>query len=105
MTASIENNSVNGNAFVLCPVADPGLSASGAVFSLVTVVLGLVSYILSLEKNSNNSNQGGIAMAQPQLASASLYQGATPRGQPLSLLSLIQNTIAFAVWEKILIVL
>ena len=44
----------------------------------------MVSYILSLEKNSNNSNQGGIAMAQPQLAEASLYQGATPIGQPLS---------------------
>ena len=44
-------------------------------------------------------------MAQPQRAEASLYQGATPIGQPLSLLSLIQNTIAFAVWGEILIVL
>ena len=42
-------------------------------FSLVTVVLGLVSYILSLERNNNNPRQGGIAMAQPQLAEASLY--------------------------------
>ena len=50
MTASIENNGEDAN--ITCTVADPGDFASGAVLSFVTVVLGLVSYISSLVKNS-----------------------------------------------------
>jgi len=56
-----------------------GFFGIGAIFSLVTVVLGLVSYILSLERNNNDPRQGGIAMAQPQLAEASLYINQEPR--------------------------
>ena len=37
MTASIDNN-----AAITCSVADPGVFASGAVLSFVTLVLGLV---------------------------------------------------------------
>ena len=61
----------------------PGVFAAGAILCLASVVLGLASYILSLQKNSNNLFQGDIAMAQPQFAGGtSIYQGATPIGQP-----------------------
>ena len=89
MTAYIENSGEDAN--ITCTVADPGDFASGAVLSFVTVVLVLVSYILSLVKNSNNPKQEGIAMAQPQHAEANLYQGATPIGQP-------QNQSGNPVW-------
>ena len=61
----------------------PGVFAAGAILCLASVVLGLASYILSLQKNSNNLFQGDIAMAQPQFAGeTSIFQGATPIGQP-----------------------
>ncbi|KAM3682825.1 hypothetical protein ACB098_12G100700 [Castanea mollissima] len=66
-----------------CYVMIPGVFAAGAILCLASVVLGLASYILSLQKNSNNLFQGDIAMAQPQFAGGtSIYQGATPIGQP-----------------------
>ncbi|KAL4595845.1 hypothetical protein ACB092_12G121300 [Castanea dentata] len=74
-------NSYNSNG--RCYVTKPGVFAGGAILCLVSVILGLASYILSLQKNSNNRFQGDIAMAQPQFAGGtSIYQGATPIGQP-----------------------
>ncbi|KAF3950213.1 hypothetical protein CMV_024002 [Castanea mollissima] len=74
-------NSYNSNS--RCYVTKPGVFAGGAILCLVSVVLGLASYILSLQKNSNKRFQGDIAMAQPQFAGGtSIYQGATPIGQP-----------------------
>ena len=68
---------------VQCYVTKPGVFAAGAILCLASVVLGLASYILSLQKKSNNFFQGDIAMAQPQFAGeTSIYQGATPIGQP-----------------------
>ncbi|KAK7818802.1 protein VASCULATURE COMPLEXITY AND CONNECTIVITY [Quercus suber] len=71
------------NSTAQCYVTKPGVFAAGAILCLASVVLGLASYILSLQKNSNNLFQGGIAMAQPQFAGGTgTYQGATPIGQP-----------------------
>lgn len=71
------------NSTVRCYVTKPGVFAAGAILCLASVVLGLASYILSLQKNSNNLFQGGIAMAQPQFAGwTGTNQGATPIGQP-----------------------
>ena len=68
---------------VSCYVLKPGVFAAGAILCLASVVLALASYILSLQKDSNNLFQGDIAMAQPQFAGGtSIYQGATPIGQP-----------------------
>ncbi|KAM3682826.1 hypothetical protein ACJW30_12G100400 [Castanea mollissima] len=75
-------NSYN-NSTVRCYVTKPGVFAAGAILCLASVVLGLASYILSLQKNSNNLFQGDIAMAQPQFTGGtSIYQEATPIGQP-----------------------
>ncbi|XP_030933270.1 protein MODIFYING WALL LIGNIN-1-like [Quercus lobata] len=71
------------NSTVRCYVIKPGVFAAGAILCLASVVLGLASYILSLQKNSNNHFQGDIAMAPPQFAGGtSIYQGAAPIGQP-----------------------
>nr|POF20466.1 hypothetical protein CFP56_63883 [Quercus suber] len=71
------------NSTVRCYVTKPGVFAAGAILCLASVVLGLASYILSLQKNSNNLFQGDIAMAQPQFAGGTgTNQGATPIGQP-----------------------
>ncbi|XP_075647460.1 protein DESIGUAL 2-like [Castanea sativa] len=71
------------NSTVRCYVTKPGVFAAGAILCLASVVLGLASYILSLQKNSNNLFQGDIAMAQPQFTGGtSIYQEATPIGQP-----------------------
>ena len=71
------------NSTVRCYVIKPGVFAAGAILCLASVVLGLASYILSLQKNSNNHFQGDIAMAPPQFAGGtSIYQGAVPIGQP-----------------------
>jgi len=68
---------------VQCYVTKPGVFAAGAILCLASVVLGLASYILSLQKNNNNLFQGDIAMAQPQFAGGTgTYQGAIPIGQP-----------------------
>lgn len=71
------------NSTVRCYVTKPGVFAAGAILCLASVVLGLASYILSLQKNSNNLFQGDIAMAQPQFAGGTgTNQGAAPIGQP-----------------------
>ncbi|KAI4295320.1 hypothetical protein L6164_035377 [Bauhinia variegata] len=53
-----------------CYVVKPGVFAGGAILSLASVTFGLVYYLsLSAAKNGNtwgDSNQGGIAMGQPQ---------------------------------------
>ncbi|KAK2632021.1 uncharacterized protein LOC104430322 [Eucalyptus grandis] len=58
-----------------CYVVKPGVSAGGALLSLATVTLGMISY-LALTSAKNNAdqgwgnaplpNQGGVAMGQPQ---------------------------------------
>ncbi|KAF3432686.1 hypothetical protein FNV43_RR23788 [Rhamnella rubrinervis] len=57
-----------------CYVVKPGVFAGGASLSLASVTLGILYYLnLTSAKNSNNpwgssgpTNQGGIAMGQPQ---------------------------------------
>ncbi len=81
MLASAFNNSQKTTIYVdgyyECYVAKPGVFAAGAIFSLVTVVLGVISYILS-------NNQGGIATGHPQYPAAggNPNQAGIPMGQP-----------------------
>jgi hypothetical protein len=55
-----------------CYVVRPGVFAGGAILSLVSVILGIISYVtLTSAKTSNNPpagnpNEGEIAMGQPQ---------------------------------------
>jgi hypothetical protein len=62
-----EENNYFGN---LCYVLKPGIFAGGAILSLVSVILGIISYVtLTSAKNSNNppgNPNEGIAMGQPQ---------------------------------------
>ncbi|XP_075650794.1 protein VASCULATURE COMPLEXITY AND CONNECTIVITY-like [Castanea sativa] len=83
LASSYNSSTSNYDSNGRCYVTKPGVFAGGAILCLVSVVLGLASYILSLQKNSNNRFQGDMAMAQPQFAGGtSIYQGATPIGQP-----------------------
>ncbi|KAI3411297.1 uncharacterized protein J3R85_018188 [Psidium guajava] len=61
--------------YYYCYVVKPGVFAGGALLSLATVTLGMISYlILTSAKNSTDqgcgnapvSNQGGVAMGHPQ---------------------------------------
>uniref|UniRef100_A0A2N9IAC5 Uncharacterized protein n=1 Tax=Fagus sylvatica TaxID=28930 RepID=A0A2N9IAC5_FAGSY len=81
MLASAFNNSqkttIYADGYYECYVVKPGVFAAGAIFSLVTVVLGVISYILS-------NNQGGIATGHPQYPAAggNPNQAGIPMGQP-----------------------
>lgn len=61
--------------YYYCYVVKPGVFAGGALLSLATVALGLISYLtLTSAKNNTNQgwgnapvpNQGGVAMGHPQ---------------------------------------
>ncbi|GAV86951.1 DUF1218 domain-containing protein [Cephalotus follicularis] len=83
--AALNNQNGGGSMYIgnYCYVVKPGVFAGGAVLSLASVTFGIIYFLaLNSVKNNNDplsnpsvSNQGGIAMGQPQFPT---YSGQQP---------------------------